>query len=112
MGGMVRGVSDLFQVASGTAQKANQYTKATRTSAADVISWSGCKDSQTSADAQIGGRNTGAMSDAFLTALAQNPHPSYQQLLIEMRGILSAKYSQKPQFSSSHPIDTNLQFIV
>ena len=27
------------------------------------ISWSGCKDSQTSADAQIGGRNTGAMSD-------------------------------------------------
>ena len=27
------------------------------------ISWSGCKDDQTSADANIGGRSTGAMSD-------------------------------------------------
>jgi len=111
MGGMIQGVTDLFQGATGSAQKANKYTIATRSSAADVISWSGCKDSQTSADAQIGGRNTGAMSDAFLTVLAQNPNPSYLQLLNEMRGILSEKYSQKPQFSSSHPIDTNLQFI-
>ncbi|KAH0833201.1 putative metacaspase [Lanmaoa asiatica] len=108
VGGMVHGVTDLLHVASGRAEKANQYTRATRSSVADVISWSGCKDSQTSADAQIGGRNTGAMSDAFLTVLARNPNPSYQQLLIEM----SEKYSQKPQFSSSHPIDTNLQFIV
>jgi hypothetical protein len=112
MGGMMHGVTDLLHVASGKAQKANQYTRATRSSAADVMSWSGCKDTQTSADAQIGGRSAGAMTDAFLTVLARNPNPSYLKLLNEMRWILSEKYSQKPQFSSSHPIDTNLQFIV
>ncbi|KAF8558152.1 hypothetical protein OG21DRAFT_1595547 [Imleria badia] len=112
MGGMMHGVTDLLHVASGKAQKANQYTRATRSSAADVMSWSGCKDTQTSADAQIGGRSAGAMTDAFLTVLARNPNPSYLKLLNEMRWILSDKYSQKPQFSSSHPIDTNLQFIV
>lgn len=37
IGGMVQGVTGLFQVASGSAQKANKYTKATRTSAADVV---------------------------------------------------------------------------
>jgi len=33
-------------------------------------------------------------------------------LLQNMRDILQSKYSQKPQLSSSHPIDVNLQFIV
>ncbi|KAF9223655.1 peptidase C14 [Gyrodon lividus] len=112
MSGMIGGVTDLVKVASGNAQKADQHAKATRTSPADAISWSGCKDSQTSADAQIKGRNTGAMSDAFLTALEKNPNPSYQQLLIDIRRVLSNKYSQKPQLSSSHPIDTNIQFII
>ncbi|KAG8213122.1 metacaspase-1 [Butyriboletus roseoflavus] len=78
VGGVVHGVTDLFRVASGSAQKASQYTKATRSSAADVISWSGCKDSQTSADAQIRGRSTGAMSDVraphfFLHMLPEVP---------------------------------------
>lgn len=35
------------------------------TSLADVIMWSGCKDDQTSADAQESGKATGAMSYAF-----------------------------------------------
>lgn len=79
--GVVNGVTNVLHVASGSTQKATQYTRATRSSAADVVrwlhlylhilttliptqmSWSGCKDTQTSADAQIGGRNTGAMSD-------------------------------------------------
>ena len=39
IGGMVQGVTDLLHVASGRAQKANEYTKATRTSAADVVRW-------------------------------------------------------------------------
>lgn len=112
VGGMISGVTNLVKVASGGTQKAGQYAKATRTSPADAISWSGCKDSQTSADAQIGGRNTGAMSDAFLTALQRNPNPSYQELLVDIRRVLSSKYSQKPQLSSSHPIDTNLKFIL
>ncbi|KAN0093179.1 Peptidase C14, caspase domain containing protein [Tylopilus felleus] len=100
IGGMVHGVTDLLHVASGKAQKANEYTRATRTCNADVMSWSGCKDSQTSADAQIRGRNTGAMSD--VPCIARNPNPSYRDLLVEIRcvWILNEKYSQKPQVRS------------
>ncbi|KAI9621422.1 hypothetical protein H4Q26_015723 [Puccinia striiformis f. sp. tritici PST-130] len=50
---------------------------ATRTSPADAIQWSGCKDSQTSADAVEAGSATGAMSYAFITSLTQAP----QQLI-------------------------------
>ena len=45
------------------------------------------------------------------TALSQNKQQTYQQLLVEIRGILKAKYSQKPQLSASHPIDTSIMFI-
>ncbi|KAL4263263.1 Metacaspase-1A [Pleurotus pulmonarius] len=51
------------------------------------------------------------MSFAFVSSLRQNPQQSYQQLLNSVRDILRANYSQKPQLSSSHPIDTDLLFI-
>ncbi|RDX49463.1 hypothetical protein OH76DRAFT_1483123 [Lentinus brumalis] len=78
---------------------------------ADVISWSGCKDSQTSADTWEAGNATGAMSYAFMTSLQQNPQSTYQELLRSIRVILKKKYSQKPQLTSSHRIDTNLKFV-
>ncbi|KAG1729665.1 caspase domain-containing protein [Suillus paluster] len=111
LGGMFNSVTGLIKTASGNGQKADKISKATRTSPADCISWSGCKDSQTSADTQEAGRATGAMSYAFIKALSENPQQSYQQLLNSLRAILKAKYSQKPQLSSSHPMDTNLLFI-
>ncbi|GAA5813862.1 hypothetical protein MFLAVUS_007349 [Mucor flavus] len=80
------------------------------TSHADVIMFSGCKDDQTSADAQEAGKATGAMSYAFTTTLRKNPNQSYQQLLNSVRDILADKYEQRPQMSSSHPIDVNLEF--
>ncbi|KAL6299513.1 caspase domain-containing protein [Sparassis latifolia] len=83
----------------------------TKTSPADVISWSGCKDSQTSADTFEAGQATGAMSYAFMTSLRQNRHQSYQQLLVNVRGMLAQHYNQTPQLSSSHPMDTSLLFI-
>ena len=95
----------------GKAEKANQYSKQTNTAPCDAISLSGCKDDQTSADSKENGTATGAMSYAFLTVMSQNPNQSYLSLLQNMREILQAKYSQKPQLSASHPIDTNLQFI-
>ncbi|KAF5376933.1 hypothetical protein D9615_007299 [Tricholomella constricta] len=52
---------------------------------ADVISWSGCKDGQTSADTFAGGVAVGAMSYAFITALSRNPKQSYQELLKSIR---------------------------
>ena len=46
----------------GSNSDAAEKTKQTNTSPADVIMWSGCKDSQTSADATEAGKATGAMS--------------------------------------------------
>lgn len=47
-----------------------EVRKQTKTSAADCIQWSGCKDSQTSADTSEAGKATGAMSFAFISALS------------------------------------------
>ncbi|KAI1412552.1 hypothetical protein F5Y13DRAFT_44114 [Hypoxylon sp. FL1857] len=84
----------------------------TKTSPADVIMWSGSKDDQTSADATIASQATGAMSWAFITALKQNPKQSYVELLNSIRDVLQTKYTQKPQLSCSHPLDTNLLFVM
>ena len=79
MRGVFQAGMGLFKTATGSTQKAEAYTRATRTSPADVvsffnhfallrhkrgyqISWSGCKDSQTSADTVEAGAATGAMS--------------------------------------------------
>lgn len=43
----------------------DERVKRFKSSAADVIMFSGCKDQQTSADAFEAGRSTGAMSHAF-----------------------------------------------
>ncbi|KAL0961023.1 hypothetical protein HGRIS_006015 [Hohenbuehelia grisea] len=79
---------------------------------ADVISFSGCKDGQTSADTFAGGVAVGAMSHAFISSLSHNPKQSYQELLRSVRQILYPKYSQRPQLGSSHHINTNLRFII
>ncbi|KAK1242792.1 hypothetical protein MKX08_005604 [Trichoderma sp. CBMAI-0020] len=91
---------------------AYKKTVATRTSPADVIMWSGSKDDQTSADAFVGTEATGAMSWAFISALKANPKQSYVELLNSIREILETKYTQKPQLSCSHPLDTNLMFVM
>ncbi|EPS95083.1 hypothetical protein FOMPIDRAFT_1033049 [Fomitopsis schrenkii] len=83
-----------------------------KTTKADVVSWSGCADSQTSADTVEGGAAVGAMSYAFMKALSENKSQSYQQLLLRLRGILKKNYSQKPQLSSSHRINTNHKFLM
>ncbi|KAI8078627.1 caspase domain-containing protein [Halteromyces radiatus] len=95
-----------------TGKKTDERIKQFKGSEADVIMFSGCKDDQTSADAVINARATGAMSYSLITALRANKNQSYLQLLNSIRAILREKYSQRPQFSSSHPIDTNLLFIM
>lgn len=78
---------------------------------ADVISWSGCKDGQTSADTFHGGVAVGAMSHAFVSSLTNQPNQTYQELLRSIRLILHPRFSQKPQLGSSHHIDTGLKFV-
>lgn len=73
----------------------------------DVILISGCKDEQTSADTNISGVDTGALTHAFVEVLKCNPSPTYRDLLIGIRNILYREYSQKPQLSSGRLIDMN-----
>lgn len=126
-GGAAKHVFNFFKQAS-ISDDAREKSLATKTSPADVIMWSGSKDDQTSyvvlqailrfaniqcsADATINDKATGAMSWAFIGAMKKNPQQSYVQLLNSIREVLQTKYTQKPQLSSSHPIDTDLLFIM
>lgn len=93
-------------------QMISRSARERKSTRADVISWSGSKDGQTSADTFQGGVAVGAMSYAFISSLRKTPDQSYQQLLRSIRKILHPKYSQKPQLGSSHHINTNLRFIL
>lgn len=123
------GLNAVMSYASGNiggvmSSLSSAFTKATRgdtnreqviiknSSAADVIMLSGSKDDQTSADTTEFGLATGAMSYSFINVMASQPNQSYISLLNNMRGAMTGKYSQKPQLSSSHPIDVNLKFIM
>lgn len=91
---------------------AREKTRLTKSSPADVIQLSGCKDDQKSADTVAAGEATGAMSWAFRQVLTRQPQLSYQQLLQNVRSLLAEKYDQKPVLSASHPIDTNIRFVL
>lgn len=111
IGGVLSSVMGVVKKAS-IGDKARKKTMSEKTSPADVVMVSGCKDSQTSADATEGGFNTGAASYSFIEVLAGNPNQSYLSLLNNMRDVMRQKYSQKPQLSCSHPLDTNLRFLM
>ncbi|SCV72384.1 BQ2448_3921 [Microbotryum intermedium] len=133
LGGVFKAVTSVGQKVMG-GNKASQIAKQTKSSMADVISWSGCKDSQTSADTSEAGRATGALSFAFIDSLTKYPQQSYVQLLNTMRDSLRGKCEsmsrslrvqtlnsrgvvlptddQKPQLSCSHELDTSLLFVM
>ncbi|KAF9001454.1 hypothetical protein BDZ89DRAFT_1050432 [Hymenopellis radicata] len=48
-GGMIQSAMGIFKMVTGAdeSKEVDEYTKATKTSPADMILWSGCKDSQT-----------------------------------------------------------------
>ncbi|GES94526.1 peptidase C14 [Rhizophagus clarus] len=91
-------------------QKLRRKNIETKGSPADVIMFSGCKDAQTSADAQEAGEATGAMSYALIKSLKANKNPTYQELLNSIRDVLKTKYAQKPQLSASHEMNMNDKF--
>jgi len=66
-----------------------------------VFMISGCNDYQTSADAFINNKATGAMTWSLLEALKQTPKCSWRELIKSMRDLLkNSQYEQIPQFSS------------
>jgi len=80
---------------------------------ADVIQFSGCRDEQTSADAQIDGKATGACSYAFINAFKKHgKKQTYTELLGHVREILYGKYSQVPQMSTGCRVNMNVPFII
>lgn len=109
--GVAKNVMGFFKKATN-GETAHNRAMATKTSAADVIMLSGSRDDQTSADATIASQATGAMSWAFITALKKRPQQSYVQLLNSIRDELATRYTQKPQLSCSHPLNTDLLFII
>lgn len=111
IGGIASTALGFFKKAT-TGDANYERAKQTKTSPADVIMWSGSKDTQTSQDANIAGQATGAMSWAFITALKKNPNQSYVQLLNSIRDELESRYTQKPQLSCSHPLDTDLLYVM
>ncbi|KAI9371296.1 caspase domain-containing protein [Aspergillus egyptiacus] len=111
-------LSGVAQTAIGFFKKAaigdsaRERTIRTKTSPADVVMFSGSKDTQTSADTFQDGEARGALSWAFIKVLQRYPNLSYVQLLNLIRAELDGKYTQKPQLSCSHPLDTDLLFVM
>ena len=82
---------------------------------AKVLTISGCRDTQTSADAyNVGGMGkfTGAMSSCLLLALKSNPKLNVFELADSMTSILVGKgFTQRPQLTASHDLRSDPQFI-
>ena len=75
-----------------------------RTTNAQVVHISGCRDDQTSTDAFIEGENVGAMSHALLSSF--EPGITYAALLHKMRESMAArKYKQIPLLNSGYEMD-------
>jgi len=116
-GNVVGAINSVFNLVESdkikkNSAKAKKKTEETKSTFADVIMFSGCKDNQTSADSKVNSIATGAMSYAFIKAImTSNNNLSYLQLLKETKKHL-ANYSQKPQLSSGRLMDMNQLFIM
>eukprot|EP00092_Neocalanus_flemingeri_P076526 GFUD01094939.1.p1 GENE.GFUD01094939.1~~GFUD01094939.1.p1 ORF type:complete len:653 (+),score=94.62 GFUD01094939.1:60-2018(+) len=92
--------------------KAQDITAQTRSTQADAIMFSGCKDYQTSADTNVSGYGaTGAASYAFIDAVRTGENLTFTELLAKMRDTLNGEYEQKIQMSTGFPTDMNIPFI-
>ena len=110
----MEGAQSAFSTLSalGNEGQAQEITAQTRSSQADVVMFSGCKDNQTSADTNVSGYGaTGAASYAFINTVREHRNLTYIELLNIMRETLAGKYSQKVQMSTGFPTDMNIPFI-
>mmetsp|Transcript_233 Transcript_233/g.398 ORF Transcript_233/g.398 Transcript_233/m.398 type:complete len:702 (+) Transcript_233:142-2247(+) len=77
-------------------------------SAGDVVLFSGCEDSQTSADVGGGKMAGGAMTQAFMGAYETTGMATYHEFLTAVKKQLRKKrFSQRPQLTSSQQFDAN-----
>lgn len=72
----------------------------------DVVLFSGCQDSQTSADTMDKYQSGGAMTQSFISAYEENPGSTYAELLKLIHKSLRRRgFSQRPQLTSSQTFD-------
>lgn len=90
-----------------------------RVVAASVAIFSGCRDSQTSADAWFGGQAMGAMTYGFTKALKRwhdiydgdEEEPTFKKLLSLSRKFMRQNnFTQVPQLNTSQAFDMNMRF--
>ncbi|KDN35891.1 hypothetical protein RSAG8_11253, partial [Rhizoctonia solani AG-8 WAC10335] len=112
MKGVLKGFGGMFKSETRLQKKAARHAKETRTNPADIVAWSACKDLEQSDDIVDDGKPVGAISYAFTEVLRQQPQQSYQELLNNIRDVIHDKCDQKPQLTSSHPIDPSATFII
>ncbi|PVU95941.1 hypothetical protein BB561_001514 [Smittium simulii] len=109
--GALQGLMSSVKILTSGDSKLEQQ-KREKSSAGDVIMLSGCKDTQTSADAKEDLNFTGAMSWAFTNSLYEKPQQTYIALLNDIRDRLKGKYTQIPQLSSGRLMDMETVFIM
>lgn len=74
----------------------------------DVVQFSGCRDSQYSADSNNKYKFGGAMTTAFVHALKTNPFATYGELLeLIHKNLKERKFKQRPQLTSSQRFDVH-----
>nr|ACI23364.1 metacaspase [Leishmania donovani] len=94
------------RVGGGGAREYMQQVRRGNFSNGDVVMFSGCTDSGTSADVQNGGHANGAATLAFTWSLLNTHGFSYLNILLKTREELRKKGRvQVPQLTSSKPID-------
>jgi hypothetical protein len=100
-----------FSLGQGLWQQSQDKAKVrraqeTKTTQAEVIMLSSCKEGQVAADMAFADlTTTGALSHVFIQCLTAQPSLTYIQLLLVMKQtMLSLKLVQKPQLSVGRPI--------
>lgn len=84
-----------------------------KTSPADVIMFSGCRDDQTSADALMADKHAGAMSFALIETLTAQHKQSFLDLLHGCQKVMrERRFTQVPQLSSCREMDMRYPFLM
>ena len=79
----------------------------------NVFMISGCTDKQTSADAVINNKASGAMTWSFLEAAKEKPGCTWRELIKSMRDKLKlSEFDQIPQFSSGTFVDIDATIFI
>lgn len=108
--GTIMDLKYLYEVTLAKPETANPKLAETK---CNVVTISGCKDNQTSADAYVGNTYQGAMTAAFLNIYKDEM--SYKDVITKMRTWLTSnrdRFTQVPQLCSGKKIDLNTPFLL